>query len=280
MAIRIVTDSSADLPPELAREWNIIVVPCNVVIDDVNYKDGVNLSPDDFYRRLGSSQHAPTTAQPSMADFQSVYQDLLGQGHEVVSIHVSGKLSGTLNSAERARESLGEDSPIEVIDSQLASLAMGLVVLRAAQLAHEAESYRDVAAQIRSGLSETQCILVLDTLEYLHKGGRIGKAQAFLGSVLNVKPILKLWDGEVHPVERPRNLDRGVRRLAELAHEYAPVSQVGVIYSTESERADDLKHRLADLLPEEEIVTSRFGATLGTYVGPKSVGVALTHTLQ
>jgi DegV family protein with EDD domain len=116
---------------------------------------------------------------------------------------------------------------------------------------------------------------VLDTLEYLQKGGRIGKAQAFLGSVLNVKPILKLRDGEVHPVERPRNLDRGVRRLAELAHEYAPVRQVGVIYSTEAERAIDLKHRLADLIPEEEIVISRFGATLGTYVGPKAVGVAL-----
>ena len=277
MAIRIVTDSSADLPPDLADRWNITVVPCNVVINDGSYKDGVDLAAEEFYRKLDSSSRSPTTAQPSVADFQSVYQTLLDQGHEVVSIHVSGKLSGTWNSAERARESLEESAHIEVIDSQLASLGMGLVVLRAAQLARETESYRQVAKEVRSTLSETQCILVLDTLEYLHKGGRIGKAQAFLGSVLNVKPILKLRDGEVHPVDRPRNLDRGVRRLAELAHECAPVRQVGVIYSTDPERAIDLKRRLSDLIPEEEIITSRFGATLGTYVGPRAVGVALTR---
>lgn len=278
MAIRIVTDSSSDLPPDLADRWNITVVPCNVVIDDVNYKDGVDLSPEEFYRKLDSSLHSPTTAQPSVADFQSVYRALLNQGHEIVSIHVSGKLSGTLNSAERARESLGESASIEVIDSQLASLGMGLAVLRAAQLAQETASYRQLAKQVRSALPETQCILALDTLEYLQKGGRIGKAQAFLGSVLNVKPILKLRDGEVHPVERPRNLDRAVRRLGELAHEYAPVRQLGVIYSTDPERATDLKRLLADLIPEEETITSQFGATLGTYVGPRAVGVALTCT--
>lgn len=276
MAIRIVTDSSADLPPELADRWNITVVPCNVVINDVNYKDGVDLAPEEFYRKLDSSPRSPTTAQPSVADFQSVYRALLDRGHEIVSIHVSGKLSGTLNSAERARESTGKSAPIEVIDSQLASLGMGLVVLRAAQLAYETESYRQVATQVRSALPGTQCILVLDTLEYLQKGGRIGKAQAFLGSVLNVKPILKLRDGEVHPVERPRNLDRGVRRLAELAHEHAPVRQLGVIYSTEPGRAADLKRLLSDLIPEEEIIISRFGATLGAYVGPRALGVALT----
>jgi DegV family protein with EDD domain len=278
VAIRIVTDSSADLPPDLADRWKITVVPCNVVIDDMNYKDGVDLAPEEFYRKLDSSSRSPTTAQPSVADFRSVYQALLDQGHEIVSIHVSGKLSGTLNSAERARDSLGESVPIEVIDSQLASLGMGLVVLRAARLAQETEPYRQLAKQVRSALPKTQCILVLDTLEYLQKGGRIGKAQAFLGSVLNVKPILKLRDGEVHPVERPRNLDRGVRRLAELARQYAPLRQLGVIYSTEPERATDLKHLLSDLIPEEEIVTSRFGATLGTYVGPRAVGVALTST--
>ena len=275
MAVRVVTDSSADLPPGLADGLGITVVPCNVVIDDITYKDGVDLSPEEFYRKLESSPRSPTTAQPSVADFQLAYQALLEQGHQIVSIHVSGKLSGTLNSAERARESFEESTHIEVIDSQLASLGMGLVVLRAAQLAQQGESYHQVAAQVRSALPKTQCILVLDTLEYLQKGGRIGRARAFLGSVLSVKPILMLRDGEVHPVERPRNLDRGVRRLAELAREYSPLQQVGVIYSTESERAVDLKRRLSDLIPEEEIVTSRFGATLGTYVGPKAVGVAL-----
>jgi DegV family protein with EDD domain len=275
MAIRIVTDSSADLPQELVEQLNITVVPCNVVMDDVNYKDGVDISGDEFYRQLVSSPRSATTAQPSMADFQSVYRQLLNQGDEVVSIHVSGKLSGTLNSAERAKASLGDSSPIEVIDSQLASLGLGLVVLSAARLAQEAGSRPKVAEQVRSILPRTHCMLVLDTLEYLQRGGRIGKARAFVGSLLSVKPILKLQDGEVHPVERPRNLERGVRRLAELAHEYAPVCRLGIIYSTEPERAADLKQRLADLVSEPEMVTGRFGATLGTYVGPGALGVAL-----
>ena len=276
MSIRVVTDSSSDLPPELVKAWDIVVVPCYVMLGDVTYQDGVSLSAEDFYGSLTTSLRPPTTAQPSPADFQSVYQALLDQGHEIVSIHVSGKLSGTVNSAERARAALGEPAPIEVVDSRMASLGLGLVALAAARRAREAASCRQLAQEVRRALPQTHCILVLDTLEYLQKGGRIGKAQAFVGSLLSVKPILKLVDGEVHPVERPRNLERGVRRVAELAREYAPLGQLGIIYSTEPERAADLKRSLADLLPEEEIITSRFGPTLGTYVGPKALGVALT----
>ena len=276
MAIRVVTDSSADLPPELADRWGITAVPCHVTMDDVTYRDGVDLSADEFYQTLITLPRAPTTAQPSIADFQATYAPLLEEGHDVVSIHVSGKLSGTINSAERARESFENAASIEVVDSQLASLALGLVVLSAARQAADVDSAGELASRVRSGLASTQCILTLDTLEYLQKGGRIGRAQAFLGSALSVKPILKLQDGEVHPVERPRNLERAVRRLADLTREHAPLRELGVIYSTEPERAQDLKGRLADLLPEGEIITSRFGSTLGTYVGPKALGVALT----
>lgn len=276
MSIRVVTDSSADLPPDLAQKWGVVVVPCYVMVDDVTYRDGVDISAEEFYGRLVSSQRTPTTAQPSPADFQSVYQELLDQGHEIVSIHVSGKLSGTVNSAQQARAALGEAAPIEVVDSRMASLGMGLVVLVAARQAREAASCQELAQEVRSALPQTQCIILLDTLEYLQKGGRIGKAQAFMGSVLSVKPILKLLEGEVHPLERPRNLERGIRRIAELAQEYAPVQRLGVIYSTDPDRAAELKESLADLLPPEQIVTSRFGPTLGTYVGPKALGIALT----
>ena len=275
MAIRIVTDSASDLPHDLAAMWDITVVPCNVVLDDVGYKDGVDLSPEDFYQKLVSSVRPATTSQPSIADFQSVYQKLLYEGHQVISIHVSGKLSGTFNSAERTKHALGDSEPIVVMDSQTASMAMGLLVLSAAQNADQIESLEQLSDLVVSERRSTQCILTLDTLEYLQKGGRIGKAQAFLGSMLNVKPILKLQDGEVHPVERPRNLERAVQRLAELAREYAPIKKLGVIYSTEPERVAQLKELLADLMPDQAIVTSRFGPTLGTYVGPKAVGVAL-----
>jgi DegV family protein with EDD domain len=277
MSIRVVTDSSADLPADLLQKWDIVVVPCYVMVDDVTYKDGVDLTAEEFYGSLVSSVRTPTTAQPSPADFQAVYQDLLEQGHEIVSIHVSGKLSGTVNSAQQARAALGDSAPVEVVDSQMASLGMGLVVLDAARRASEAASHLELAQEVRECLPQTQCIFVLDTLEYLQKGGRIGKAQAFVGSVLSVKPILKLQDGEVHPVERPRNLERGIRRLAELAREYAPLRQLGVIYSTDPERAAELKRTLSDLLPQDKIVTSRFGPALGTYVGPRALGIALTR---
>ena len=276
MAIRIVTDSTSDLPADLARQLDISIVASNVVIDDVNYRDGIDLTPDDFYRRLTSGGNLPTTSQPSVGAFQTAYQELLEQGHEIVSIHVSGKLSGTVNSANQAKAALGDSVPIEVIDSGLASSALGLVAVAAAQRAQESASGREVAEPVRANLGLTTTFFSLDTLEYLQKGGRIGKAQAFVGSLLSVKPILTLLDGEVSPLERPRNHERAMRRLVELARERAPLQQLGVVYSTEADWAADLRHRLSELLPEEQIITSRFGPALGTYVGPKALGIALT----
>ena len=240
MAIRVVTDSTSDLPAELAERWHITVVPCYVVAGDVTYKDGVDISHDQFYQLLTSGSRLPTTAQPSTADFRQVYEELLGQGHQIISIHVSGKLSGTLNSAEQAKESLAEAAPIEIIDSQLASIPLGLAVVAAAEQAEEAESYQQLAGKVRQDLPLTHSFFLLDTLEYLQKGGRIGRAQAFLGSMLGVKPILKLQDGEAHPVERPRTWDRGVRRLLALVRELAPVRQLAVIHSTEPEQASQV----------------------------------------
>ena len=276
MAIKIVTDSVADLPGGLVEELDITVVPCNVVLGDVNYKDSVDLGPDELYRRMAAGPGLPTTSQPSMAEFQSVYQELTANGDSIVSIHPSAKVSGTFNSAQQARNSLGH-ADIHVIDSGMASIAEGLTVLTAAQLARDSGSAEEVAAQVEAGLSKTHAFFLLDTLEYLQKGGRIGKAQAFLGGVLSVKPILGMKDGEVHPVERPRSRQRGLRRLRELAAQMAPVRQLAVIYSTELQEAEDLKQGFSDLLPDDQIITARFGSALGVYVGPHAVGVALTQ---
>jgi DegV family protein with EDD domain len=165
---------------------------------------------------------------------------------------------------------------VAVVDSRLASLGLGLVVLGAAQVAGQATSPQRLAEQVRAGLPKTRCFLVLDTLEYLQKGGRIGKAQALLGTLLNVKPILTIQDGEAHPVERQRNRPRALARVVELARALGPVASLGVIYSTEPEQAMMLRHSLAGLLPEEQIIVSQFGATLGTYLGPRALGVVLT----
>jgi len=276
MTVRIVTDSSADLPADLVRQHGITVLPCYVVVDDQTFKDGVEINTDDFYRRLQADGRTPTTAQPTVADFQEVYRDLAGQGDQVLSIHVSGKLSGTLNSAEQAKASL-DGAEIELIDSQLASIPLGLAVLDAAVTASEGGSLQEVAEKVRQGLGLHHGLFALDTLEYLYKGGRIGKARAFMGSVLHVKPILRLQDGEAHPVERPRNRERAMRRLVELASELAPVRRLAVIYSTDADRMATLKQDLTGLLPADQIIEARFGSTLGTYIGPDALGVAITQ---
>ena len=284
MTIRIVTDSSADLPTDLVQKHQITVIPCYVVVDDQTFKDGVDIQADEFYRRLQAKGRTPTTAQPTVADFQEVYRDLVGQGDQVISIHVSGKLSGTMNSAQQAKASLnagqtnGEGgAPVEIIDSQLASIPLGLAVLDAAVMAAEGDDYLEIAAKVRQGLTSHHGLFALDTLEYLHKGGRIGKARAFMGSILSVKPILRLYDGEAHPVERPRNREKAMRRLVELAHDLAPVRQLAVTYSTDPDRMAALKQDLTDLLPADQIIETRFGATLGTYIGPDALGVAVTQ---
>ena len=277
MALRIVTDSAADLSPELAQRRNITVLPCYVIMGDISYRDGVDIAPGDFYDRLVSMEQPPTTAQPSAADFQTVYSDILNQGHEILSIHLSGKLSGTVDSAKQARSALGNDTPIRVIDSALASIPMGLAVLAAADVAQGTESLEDLEATVLRQLPLNNAFFLLDTLEFLEKGGRIGKAQAFLGSMLRIKPILKLMDGEVYPVERPRTHAKGMARLLELSQQLGPAQRVAVIYSTEEEGARYLRRHLVGLVPKNEIIMARFGPALGTYVGPGALGIAVTQ---
>ena len=149
--------------------------------------------------------------------------------------------------------------------------------MAAAELAEKGLPLADVASKVAGSLSLTKCYFLLDTLEYLQKGGRIGKAQAFVGSILNVKPILGLEDGEAVPIERARNRQRGLRRLLELARQAAPLTQLAVIHSNDSLLAQGLRQELSELLPEDQIVSARFGATLGTYIGPGAVGLALTR---
>ena len=277
MAIRIVTDSVADLPAALASANDITVIPCYVIIGSETYKDGVEITPDRFYSRLEGLARLPTTSQPTIADFQEVYQRLLDQGHQIVSIHVSSKLSGTVNSATQAKAAIGDSSPIEIVDSQMASGPMGLIVLDAAQLAREMPDFREVARRVRQTLVRTHGFFLVDTLEYLQKGGRIGKAQAFVGGMLKVKPILTIREGEVHPVERPRSMERAKNRIIEIARDLAPVRQVNVSYSTDRVQALALRAELAELVNPEHLIESRFGPVLGTYLGPNALGVSVTQ---
>ena len=277
MAIKIVTDSVADLPPALASANGITVVPAYVIIGDETLRGGVDITADGFYERLATLSRLPTTSQPTIADFHGVYQRLLDQGHQIVSIHCSGKLSGTVNSAAQAKAALGDDAPIEVVDSELASAPQGLVALNAAQWVNEMPDCHELALRVRQSLSRYRCYVLLDTLEYLQKGGRIGKAAAFVGGMLKVKPILTIQDGEVHPVERPRSRERGRARLVELVRGLAPLRQINISYSTDREQALALRAELASMVDPECLIESRFGPALGTYVGPNALGVSVAQ---
>ena len=277
MAIKVVTDSVADLPPALASANDITVTPAYVIIGNETFRDGLDISADRFYEQLGTLPRLPTTSQPTVADFQDVYQRLLDEGHQIVSIHVSSRLSGTVNSATQAKAALGNPAEIEIIDSQGASAPQGLAALNAAQWAKEMSDFHELVRRVRAATTRYHCYVLVDTLEYLQKGGRIGKAAAFVGGMLKVKPIITVRDGEVHPVERPRSRERGKARLIELVRGLAPFYQINVSYSTDRSQALAVRTELADMVAPEHIVESRFGPVLGTYLGPNALGVAVAQ---
>ena len=278
MAINIVTDSCSDLPEEVARTNGITVVPLYVIIGGETYRDGLDITPNDFYSRLVELPSLPTTSQPSVADFQEIYRRLLDEGHQIVSIHVSSKLSGTLNSAAQARESLGDAAQqIEVVDSRLAGGAQALLALSAARWAGEMADHREVARRVERSIERNHGFVVVDTLKYLAMGGRIGKAQALLGGVLQFKPIVAIRDGETHPVDRPRTRRRALARIVEIVRELAPIHQLHLSYTTGPDNAMAVRDELADLVKPEHLIESRFGPVLGSHLGPNTIGVAATQ---
>ena len=274
MAVKVITDSTADLPPGLAEELGVTVVPANVHFGEEVYRDGVEITGDEFYRRLVASSRLPFTSQPTPGDFLSAYESVGGTTDEIISIHVSAKLSGTLNSATQAREEYGGDCRIEIIDSMQALMGLGLLVIAAAEAANRGGSLDEVAAETRAALPRVGFMGLLDTLEYLEKGGRIGKAQAFMGSLLRIKPLLTIRDGEVHPLERARTRAKGVDRMCQLVQERMPMEGLAVEYTTTPDEARSLAQRLQAFLPQGEVRLSQIGPAVGTHLGPGALSVA------
>ena len=200
MSVKIVTDSDGDFPPRLIQDLGITVIPQYVIFGSTSYRSGVEITDDEFYRRLLNGPVFPTTSQPTLKDFVDVYTDIAKEADGIISIHVSSKLSGTSNTAEQARKAAKLDCPIEIIDCQSISIAMELIVIAAARMATAGKGLSDIADAAKSMVARTKFLMLFGTLEYLAKGGRIGKAKSLLGSMLNVKPILTLKDGEMTPV--------------------------------------------------------------------------------
>ena len=271
MAVKIVTDSTADLPPELTEQMGVTVVPAIVIFDGEELLDGVDVTPDAFFQRLPSASQLPKTSQATPAQFAEVYERIKGEGHDIVSVHISAKLSGTLNSALQGKEAAGVDA--EVIDAGGASLWTGMAALVAARKAAEGASQADVAQAVRDASARMGIFFFVDTLEYLVKGGRIGKAQGFVGGVLNIKPILYINDGELHQYGRVRSRRKAVERLVEIARAAAPLEEVGVLHGAAPDEAQALAADLADLTPGVPPIVSSVGPAVGAHTGPGTLGV-------
>lgn len=273
MTVSIVTDSTSDLPQEVIKDLGINVVPLNVHFGLDTFKDGVDIQPDDFYQRLLQGDILPKTSAPSPGTFKEMYQKLAGKSDGIISIHVSSTLSGTYDAALQGRQEANEKCRIEVIDSGLVSIGMGLLVIMAARAGGAGASIDEVVKMIQESIDRVTLVAALDTLEYLQKGGRIGKAKAWVGSLLSIKPLLAIRRAEIVPVERARTRSKAIEKLYEILKDNLPAREVAVNYSTEPEEAEKMVKYIKGLFPGKQVYLSRFGPCLGTYVGPRCLAV-------
>ena len=274
--IRIVTDSTADLPPAIAAKLGIVVVPLKVHFGREVYRDGIDLTPEDFMRKLAESTTLPTTSQPSVGEFEEVYERLARECDAIISIHISSRLSGTYASARTASSSISPGRcRVEVIDSLTTSMGLGLIAMSAARAAAAGCSVDDLVLEVRRVMHDVHILFVPDTLEYLHRGGRIGRAQALMGSLLDIKPVLKIEDGVVQPVEKVRTRARAMDRLYEFVEFFPRIAEMGVVHSATPAEIEPLLTRIDAVFPRDKIIVTRLGAVIGTHVGPGTIGVVV-----
>ncbi|MDI3339023.1 MAG: DegV family protein [Sphaerobacter sp.] len=276
--VHIVTDSTADIPPELLGGRPLTVVPLIVEIAGRSYRDGVELSRADFLAALRQG-HLPRTSQPPIGAFQQVYQDLIARGYDVVAVHIAARLSGTYNASRAAAEAVAPER-IRLIDTNTVSMGVGWIALETADLARAGQPREAIAAHAAQRTADQRLYAVLDTLEYLQRGGRIGRAAALLGSALQLKPILEVRHGAVEPLERVRTMRRALDRLSALVAAQCPWDCAAVLHLDAEAAAQEVAARLRAAQPDLEVVVGQIGTVVGTYGGPGLVGVAgLVHPL-
>ena len=275
MTVKIVTDSSCDLPAEIVQELGITVVPLYVRFGEEVYREQVDISLDEFYQKLEHGPIHPVTIQPSPQDFVTAYQKVAPEADGIVSIHISSKLSGTCNSALQGKKLLEKDFPIEVVDSQIITVGLALICIAAAKMAKAGESLDSVVEEVKQMIPNIRLLALLDTLKYLQKGGRIGKAKALLGSILNVKPMITLKEGEVVPAGQTRSRSKGIERLFSFVESTSNIEDLAIAYNTTPDEAQALAERLGSIFTKEAVRVIRLGTTLGVHMGPGGLAIGI-----
>ena len=273
--VAIVTDSVADLPPQIAEEFGITVVPLVVRFGTDLYRDSLDLSPDQFYEKLRTTKVLPATSVPPPAAFADAYDKLAEKTNEIVVTSVTSKLSATYQVALQAVGLMKKQCRVEVLDSQWAVMAQGFIAIAAARAAQSGASLDEVLDVARHTMHRVDMHAAFDTLEYLERGGRIGKAQAFLGSLLKVNPIIGMKDGEVHPLARERSRAKAIDYLYNFAASFGNVEGLAVEYATDLDEANRLVQRLHSKYPQAPIYLSRASPVIGTHTGPGLIVVTV-----
>jgi len=273
--VAIVTDSVADLPLQTAEEFGITVVPLVIRFGTDLYRDGLDLSPDRFYEKLRTSKALPATSVPPPAAFADAYDKLAEKTNEIVVISLTSKLSATYQVALQAAGLMKKRCRVEVLDSQWAVMAQGFITIAAAKAARAGASLDEVLDVARHTMQRVGMCAAFDTLEYLERGGRIGKAQAFLGSLLKVNPIIGIKDGEVHPLARERSRAKAVDYLYNFATNFGNVEGLAVEYATDLDEANKLVQRLHTKYPQVPAYLSRTSPAIGTHTGPGLIIVSV-----
>lgn len=278
--VKIVTDSSAHLPHEQRQKHDIAVVPLKAIFGTREYRDEIDLSNAQFYEMLPTAKEHPTTSQPSAGDFMEVYRPLLDAGKEIVSLHLPSKLSGTYASACAAKTELETQLkkavPLSIVDTPWLSMALGMLCIAAAQAAETGKSREEIVAMVNALIPKLNLIFVLDTLEYLRRGGRIGGARAMLGSMLNVKPMLQIEHGLVEPLEQPRSRAKALKRLLQIMEErthHQPV-HASVLHAMSPDDAAALEKEVRSRFQCKEFYVTEIGSVIGVHTGPNAIGLA------
>jgi len=275
--IALVTDSTSYIPDELVERYQITVVPQVLIWGEDTLRDGVDILPSAFYTRLKTATVMPSTSQATVATFMKTFQGLLDQGYEILSILVSEKISGTVNSAVQAKAALPEGAPIEIVDSQLTAMALGFQVLAVARLVEKGASLLEARALAEKAIQHTGVVFTVDTLEFLHRGGRIGTGTRYLGTALQIKPVMEMRDGLIEAVEKVRTRGKSLSRLIDLVETQiagrTPVRLAALHANAEADAIHVLEEARTRFEIEESML-SVVSPVVGTHAGPGTVGLA------
>jgi DegV family protein with EDD domain len=275
MTVKIVTDSVSDISPAIAEKLGITVVPLQMIFGSQTYRDGVDLTTDEFYTRLDGMASLPTTSTPPPYVFTDAYKRLADEADGILVITIGSKLSATGQAALQAMTAMQKKCRVEVVVSELAMMAEGLLAIAAAKTARSGANLDELVAMTRQNIHRAGIRLAFDTLKYLERGGRIGKAEALMGSMLGINPVLGIKDGEVFPYGRERSRAKAIDSLYRFASGFSRIEELAVEDATTPNEADALVERLGAIFPQERTYRAKVNPVIGTNVGPRVIGVAV-----